>query len=106
MDMYFSARMHLSYSCPSKRKSIKSVGLSNILDREHGWRKPAKGPHGKVVGAAVMDRELLFKVCKGIKAVGRIETFADFGDVLRFQRVAPGAEQVQGLAVHKENCFL
>ena len=45
------------------------VGLSNILDREHGWRKPAKGPHGKVVGAAVMDRELLFKVCKGIKAV-------------------------------------
>ena len=24
MDMYFSARMHLSYSCPSKRKSIKS----------------------------------------------------------------------------------
>lgn len=24
MDMYFSARMHLSYSYPSKRKSIKS----------------------------------------------------------------------------------
>ena len=24
MDMYFSARTHLSYSCPSKRKSIKS----------------------------------------------------------------------------------
>ena len=38
------------------------VGLSNILDREHGWRKPAKGPHGKVVGAAVMDRELLDNV--------------------------------------------
>ena len=24
MDMYFSARTHLSYSCPSKRKSIKN----------------------------------------------------------------------------------
>ena len=27
-------------------------------------------------------------------------------DVLRFQCVAPGSEQVQSLAVHKENCFL
>ena len=39
-------------------------------------------------------------------AGGPIQQLADFGDVLRFQRVAPGAEQVQGLAVHKENCFL
>ena len=45
MDMYFSARMHLSYSCPSKRKSIKSVGLSNILDRELCWGEPVEGPH-------------------------------------------------------------
>ena len=39
-------------------------------------------------------------------AGGPIQQLADFGDVLRFQCVAPGAEQVQSLAVHKENCFL
>jgi len=40
MDMYFSARTHLSYFCPSKRKNIKSVGLSNILYSELDRRKP------------------------------------------------------------------
>ena len=35
-------------------------------------------PHWKVVGTAVMYNELLFKVCKGIKAVGSIEAFLVF----------------------------
>lgn len=35
-------------------------------------------PHWKVVGTAVMGSELLFKVCKGLKAVGRIEAFLVF----------------------------
>ena len=30
MDMYFSARTHLSYSCPSKRKSIKSEKVLKV----------------------------------------------------------------------------
>ena len=32
-------------------------------------------PHWKVVGTTIMDSKLLFEVCKGIKAVGRIEAF-------------------------------
>ena len=35
-------------------------------------------PHWKVVGTTIMDRKLLIKVCKGIKAVGRIEAFLVF----------------------------
>ena len=38
------------------------VGLSNILDRELARRKPAKRPHGEIVGAAVVDGKLLSKV--------------------------------------------
>ena len=38
------------------------VGLSNILDSELIRREPAEGSHGQVVGAAVMDGELLGKV--------------------------------------------
>ena len=74
---------------PSFCQTPAHVGLSNILDREHGWRNPAKGPHGKVVGAAVMDRELLFKVSKGIKAVGRIETFLVFPVAALYFAVMP-----------------
>ena len=47
--------------------------MSNILDSELNGGKPAERPHGKVVGTAVMDSKLLFKVCKGIKAVTRIK---------------------------------
>ena len=50
------------------------VGLSNILDRELKRRKPTQRPHGKVVGAVVMDGKLLGEVLEGVKAVGRIET--------------------------------
>ena len=41
-----------------------AVGLSNILDSEFFWRKPAKGSHGQVVGAAVVDGKLLCKILK------------------------------------------
>ena len=49
------------------------VGMSNILDKELERRKPAKRPHRKVVGAAVMDSKLLVKVIKREKAVTGIK---------------------------------
>ena len=47
--------------------------MSNILDKELERRKPAKGSHRKVVGAAVMDSKLLVKVIKREKAVTGIK---------------------------------
>ena len=44
------------------------------MDRELKRRKPTQRPHGKVVGAVVMDGKLLGEVLEGVKAVGRIET--------------------------------
>ena len=38
-------------------------------------RKPAKRPHGEVVGAAVVDSELLCKVVQGVKAVAGVKAF-------------------------------
>ena len=52
-----------------------NVGLSNILDSELTWRTPCEGPHGKVIGAAVMDGELLIKIVQRIKTVAGIEVF-------------------------------
>ena len=51
------------------------VGLSNILDSELLRRKPGEWPHGKVVGATVVNSKLFCKVVKGIEAVTVIETF-------------------------------
>ena len=56
-------------------QTFQPVGLSNILDNEFRWGTPAKWPHGKVVGAAVVDGELLCKVIQGIKAVAGIKPF-------------------------------
>ena len=52
-----------------------NVGLSNILDSELTWRTPCEGPHGKVIGAAVMDGELLYKIIQRIEGVAGIEAF-------------------------------
>ena len=41
---------------------LNFVGLSNILDGELVGREPVERSHGEVVGAAVMDSELLGKV--------------------------------------------
>ena len=49
--------------------------MSNILDSEFIRRKPAKRPHGEVVGAAVVDSELHCKVIQGEKAAAGIEAF-------------------------------
>lgn len=49
--------------------------MSNILDSELSGRKPAERPHRKVVGAAVVDGELLCEVIQGIKAVARVKAF-------------------------------
>ena len=54
-------------------KLLRHVGMSNILDKELERRKPAKRPHRKVVGAAVMDSKLLVKVIKREKAVTGIK---------------------------------
>ena len=55
------------------RQVLQNVGLSNILDSELERRTPVEGPHGKVVGAAVMDGKLLSEVIQRVKAVGGIE---------------------------------
>jgi hypothetical protein len=52
-----------------------SVGSSNILGSELDWRKPREGPHGEVVGAAVVDSQLLGEVIQGIKTVAGVEPF-------------------------------
>ena len=36
--------------------------MSKILDRELARRKPVKGPHGEVDGAAVVDSKLFGEV--------------------------------------------
>ena len=51
------------------------VGLSNILDSERNGRQPAEGPHGEVVGAAVVDGKLLCEVFERIERVARVEAF-------------------------------
>lgn len=54
---------------------VALVGLSDILDSELSGRKPAKGL--KVVGAAVMDGELLCKVVQRIKTMVGLEVLLD-----------------------------
>ena len=51
------------------------VSLSNKLDSEVIGRKPSKRPHREVVGAAIVDSELLGKVIQRVKAVGGIKAF-------------------------------
>ena len=51
------------------------VGLSNILDSDLSGSHPAEGPHGQVVGAAVVDGKLLCKVIQGIERAARVEAF-------------------------------
>ena len=45
------------------------------MDGELRRGTPVERSHGKVVGAAVVDSELLGKVIQGVKAVRGIETF-------------------------------
>ena len=54
------------------------VGLSKILDGELVRRKPVKGSHGEIVGATVMNGDLLGKDIDGIKGVGIVEAFLIF----------------------------
>ena len=54
---------------------MQFVGLSNILDSEFVRRKPEKGPHREVVGAAVVDSELPGEVIEGVKAMAGVEAF-------------------------------
>ena len=49
--------------------------MSNKLDSEVIGRKPSKRPHREVVGAAIVDSELLGKVIQRVKAVGGIKAF-------------------------------
>ena len=52
--------------------------MSNILDSEFRGGTPTEGPHGEVVGAAVVDGELFSKVIQGVKAVVGIKAFLVF----------------------------
>lgn len=58
--------------------NVRIVGWSNILDSEIERRKPVEWPHGEIVGTAVVDGKLLYKVVKGIKAVADIEALLVF----------------------------
>ena len=53
----------------------RNVGLSNRLDGELVGRAPEEGPHGEVVGAAVVDRKLLCEIVQRIECVAGIEAF-------------------------------
>jgi hypothetical protein len=54
---------------------VCAVGLSNILGSELRGREPGEGPHGEVVGTAVVAGQLLGKVVHGVKTVAGIEPF-------------------------------
>ena len=49
--------------------------MSNILDGKLKRRKPTKGSHREVVGAAIVDGELLCKVVWRVEAVAGVKTF-------------------------------
>ena len=51
----------------------RNVGLSNRLDGELVGRASEEGPHGEVVGAAVVDRKLLCEIVQRIECVAGIE---------------------------------
>ena len=53
----------------------RNVGLSNRLDGELVGRASEEGPHGEVVGAAVVDRKLLCEIVQRIECVAGIEAF-------------------------------
>jgi len=61
-----------------KTEVLKRVGLSNILYKELIRRTPGKRSHGKVVGASVVDSELVNEVAERIKSVAGIKTFLVF----------------------------
>ena len=44
-----------------------------MLDSELRRRKPVKRSHKKVVGAAVVDSDLLSEIVQGKESVGKIE---------------------------------
>lgn len=48
------------------------------MDGELVRRKPVKGSHGEIVGATVMNGDLLGKDIDGIKGVGIVEAFLIF----------------------------
>ena len=52
--------------------------MSNILDSKLKRRKPTKGSHREVVGAAIVDGELLCKVVRRVEAVAGVKTFLVF----------------------------
>lgn len=65
------------------------VRLSKKLDKEVGRGTPEKRPHRQVLGAAVMNRKLLFKVGQGEESVAGIETLLVFSmTALNFSTVS------------------
>ena len=60
------------------------------MDSELKRRKPAEGPHGEVVGAAVVDSKLLCKIVQRVKAVAGIESFLVLAVAALHLAVVPG----------------
>ena len=82
----------------------RTVGLSNILDSELTWRTPCEGPYGKVIGAAVMDGELLIKIVQRIKTVAGIEAFLVLPVAALHFSVVPWCVGTDELVVYTELC--
>ena len=65
---------------------------------------PCEGPHGKVIGAAVMDGELLIKIVQRIKTVAGIEAFLVLPVAALHFSVVPWCVGTDELVVYTELC--
>ena len=91
----FRTKRHFAGCADCKRESVLRINILHFT-----------------VGTP-LDRHLLglvdeidFTVERGLIAGSTVQYFTDLGDILRFQRVAPGSEQIQRLTVHEENSLL
>lgn len=62
-----------------------------MLNRELNRRKPAKRPHGKVVGTAIMDAKLLGTIIERVKNIAGIEAFLVLTMAAFHLAVVPGS---------------
>ena len=60
------------------------------MDSEVKGGKPTERPHGKVVGAAVMDSKLFCKVIQGKEGMAGVEAFLVFPVAALHLAVVPG----------------
>ena len=69
-ELYYTRR-----SCKHVKLTASFCRIVKDIGQRDSRRKPCKGPHGKVVGAAVVESKLLSKIIERVKAVAGIEAF-------------------------------